>query len=145
HNPPPFPYTTLFRSGIASSHKLIIMVANMHAGAKGHGDLIEAAGTVRETCPEARFLLAGDGEMRPFFEDQVRTLGLGEIFVFLGHRADIPQLLSCCDIGVLASKSEGLPNAVLEYMAAGLPVIATTVGGVPEIIENEVHGLLIPP
>ena len=131
--------------GIASSHKLIIMVANMHAGAKGHGDLIEAAGTVRETCPEARFLLAGDGEMRPLFEDQVRTLGLAEIFVFLGHRTDIPQLLSCCDIGVLASKSEGLPNAVLEYMAAGLPVIATTVGGVPEIIENEVHGLLIPP
>src|SRR5213078_2566083 len=56
-----------------------------------------------------------------------------------------PQLLSCCDIGVLTSRSEGLPNAVLEYLAAGLPVVATAVGGVPEIIENEVHGLLVPP
>src|SRR5207248_6908657 len=97
HNPPPFPYTTLFRSGIASSHKLIIMVANMHAGAKGHGDLIEAAGTVRETCPEARFLLAGDGEMRPFFEDQVRTLGLAEIFVFLRSEEHTSELQSPYD------------------------------------------------
>ena len=131
--------------GIPPDSKTIVMVANMHAGAKGHGDLIEAARTVKEKFPESRFLLAGDGEMRPFFEGQVRALGLAEMFVFLGHRTDIPQLLSCCDIGVLASKSEGLPNAVLEYLAAGLPVVATAVGGVPEIIENEVHGLLIPP
>lgn len=130
---------------VSSDSKTIVMVANMHAGAKGHGDLIEAARTVKEKFPEARFLLAGDGEMRPFFEDQVRALGLAEMFVFLGHRTDIPQLLSSCDIGVLASKSEGLPNSVLEYLAAGLPVVATAVGGVPEIIENEVHGLLIPP
>jgi L-malate glycosyltransferase len=131
--------------GISCDSKTVVMIANMHTGAKGHGDLIEATRTVRERFPEARFLLAGDGEMRPFFEDQVRALGLAEMFVFLGHRTDIPQLLSCCDIGVLASKSEGLPNAVLEYLAAGLPAVATAVGGVPEIIENEVHGLLIPP
>jgi glycosyltransferase involved in cell wall biosynthesis len=131
--------------GISPDHKLIIMVANMHMGAKGHGDMIEAARTVRETCPEARILLAGDGEMRPFFEDQVKAAGLEGMFLFLGHRTDIPELLSCCDIGVLASRSEGLPNAVLEYMAAALPVVATTVGGVPEIIEDGVNGLLIPP
>jgi L-malate glycosyltransferase len=131
--------------GVFHDGKTIVMVANMHTGAKGHGDLIEAARSVKQRFPEARFLLAGDGEMRPFFEDQVRALGLAEMFVFLGHRTDIPQLLSCCDIGVLASKSEGLPNAVLEYLAAGLPVVATAVGGVPEIIENEVHGLLVPP
>ncbi|HKW34579.1 MAG TPA: glycosyltransferase [Candidatus Acidoferrum sp.] len=131
--------------GISTNHKLIVMVANMHLGVKGHGDLIEAARTIHEMCPEARILLAGDGEMRPFFEDQVRAAGLEEIFIFLGHRTDIPALLACCDIGVLASRSEGLPNAVLEYMAAGLPVVATMVGGVPEIIENEVNGLLIPP
>ncbi len=131
--------------GVSQGSKTIVMVANMHTGAKGHGDLIEAAQAVKKEFPEARFLLAGDGEMRPFFEDQVRALGLEEMFVFLGHRTDIPQLLSCSDIGVLASKSEGLPNAVLEYLAASLPVVATAVGGVPEIIENEVHGLLIPP
>ncbi len=131
--------------GISPNHKLIIIVANMHTGAKGHGDLIEAARSVRETCPEARFLFAGDGEMRSFFEEQVRAAGLEEMFIFLGHRTDIPALLACCDIGVLASRTEGLPNAVLEYMAASLPVVATAVGGVPEIIENEVNGLLIPP
>ena len=131
--------------GISSNHKLIIAVANMHTGAKGHGDLIEAARTIRKEHPEARFVLAGDGEMRQFFEDQVRAAGLQEMFVFLGHRTDIPALLASCDIGVLASRTEGLPNAVLEYMAAGLPVVATTVGGVPEIIENEINGLLIPP
>lgn len=131
--------------GISSNHKLIVTVANMHTCAKGHGDLIEAARTIREEHPEARFVLAGDGEMRRFFEDQVRAAGLQEMFVFLGHRTDIPALLASCDIGVLASRTEGLPNAVLEYMAAGLPVVATTVGGVPEIIENETNGFLIPP
>lgn len=131
--------------GVSPNSKNIVMVANMHVGVKGHGDLIEAAKAVRERFPEARFLLAGDGEMRPFFESKVRALGLTEMFIFLGHRTDIPQLLSLCDIGVLASKSEGLPNAVLEYLAAGLAVVATTVGGIPEIIKNEVHGLLIPP
>ena len=129
---------------ISPNHKLIITVANMHTGAKGHGDLIEAARSVREVCPEARFLFAGDGEMRSFFEDQVRAAGLEEMFIFLGHRTDIASLLACCDIGVLASRTEGLPNAVLEYMAAGLPVVATAVGGIPEIIEHEVNGLLIP-
>jgi len=130
--------------GVSSIHKLIITVANMHTGAKGHGDLIEAARTIRKEHPEARFVLAGDGEMRQFFENQVRAAGLQEMFAFLGHRMDIPALLASCDIGVLASRTEGLPNAVLEYMAAGLPVVATTVGGVPEIIENETNGLLIP-
>ena len=129
---------------VSAESKTVVMVANMHTGAKGHGDLIEAARAVREKFPETKFLLAGDGEMRPFFEERVRALGLAEMFLFLGHRTDIPQLLSCSDIGVLASKSEGLPNAVLEYLAAGLPVVATAVGGVPEIIENEVHGLLVP-
>ena len=131
--------------GSCSSHKLIITVANMHTAAKGHGDLIDAARTILKEHPEARFVFAGDGEMRQFFEDQVRAAGLQEMFIFLGHRTDIPALLASCDIGVLASRTEGLPNAVLEYMAAGLPVVATTVGGVPEIIENEANGLLIPP
>lgn len=135
----------LLLPGLTANHKLIVMVANMHIGVKGHSDLIEAARTIHEACPEARILLAGDGEMRPFFQDQVKAAGLEEMFMFLGHRTDIPGLLACCDIGVLASRSEGLPNAVLEYMAAGLPVVATTVGGLPEIIEDETSGLLVPP
>ncbi len=131
--------------GTSSKDKLIIMVANMQIGLKGHSDLIETARTVLGEHPEVRFLLAGDGEMRAFFEDQVRAAGVDHAFIFLGHRTDVPALLSCCDVGVLASRAEGLPNAVLEYLAAGLPVVATSVGGVPEIIENEVSGLLVPP
>ena len=130
---------------VPASDKLIIMVANMHLAVKGHSDLIAAAKIVCERNPEARFLLVGDGEMRTVFEDQVRSTQLEKSILFLGNRSDIPSLLSCCDIAVLASTSEGLPNAILEYMAAGLPTVATTVGGIPEIIEHERSGLLIPP
>jgi glycosyltransferase involved in cell wall biosynthesis len=125
--------------------KLVIMVANMHIAVKGHNDLIAAAKTVSHHAPEARFLLVGDGEMRARFEDPVRAAGLEKVVLFLGRRTDIPDLLSCCDIGVLASHAEGLPNAVLEYMAAGLPTIATCVGGIPEIIEDQISGVLVPP
>ena len=83
--------------------------------------------------------------MRAAFDDQARAAGLEGIVFFLGIRTDVSGLLSCCDVGVLASLAEGLPNAVLEYMASGLPTVATSVGGVPEIIENEVSGLLVPP
>jgi glycosyltransferase involved in cell wall biosynthesis len=72
-------------------------------------------------------------------------MGLEPNFLFLGARRDVPELLACCDLSVLPSESEGLPNSVLEAMAAGLAVVATSVGGVPELIENEVSGLLVPP
>ena len=78
-------------------------------------------------------------------EQQVASLGLEQNFLFLGRRADIPKILGCCDIAVLPSRAEGLPNAVLEYMAAGLPVIASRVGGNAELINDGVTGLLVPP
>lgn len=129
----------------AAKDKIVIMVANMHIEVKGHADLIAAARIVSGRNPNVRFLLVGDGEMREEFERLARAWGLGEVVHFLGKRTDIPALLSCCDLGVLASRAEGLPNAVLEYLAAGLPVVATRVGGVPEIIEDEICGLLVPP
>jgi glycosyltransferase involved in cell wall biosynthesis len=63
----------------------------------------------------------------------------------LGRRDDVPEILACCDIAVLPSRAEGLPNAVLEYLAAGLPTIATNVGGNAEILKHGVTGLLVPP
>ena len=72
-------------------------------------------------------------------------MGLQENFLFLGRRADIPEILACCDIAVLPSRVEGLPNAVLEYMAAGLPTVVTRVGGNAELVEDGVTGLLVPP
>ena len=77
-------------------------------------------------------------------EQQVQAAGLESNFLFLGARRDVPELLACCDISVLPSQSEGMPNSVLEAMAAGLAIVATSVGGVPEIIESEVNGLLVP-
>ena len=129
----------------SAKDRLVVMVANMHIEVKGHADLIRAAHLVAARNPDVRFLLVGDGEMRAEFERQAHAAGLDEVVHFLGKRTDVPMLLSGCDLGVLASRAEGLPNAILEYMAAGLAVVATRVGGVPEIIEDEVSGLLVPP
>ncbi len=128
----------------AGDGKLVVLVANMHTDVKGHPWLIAAAPSVVQEFPETCFVLAGDGAARPGFEQQVRALGLGESFRFLGRRNDIPDLLASCDIAVLPSRAEGLPNAVLEYMAAELPTIASRVGGNPELVEDGVTGLLVP-
>jgi L-malate glycosyltransferase len=124
--------------------KLIVLVGNMHTDVKGHPWLIASAPAVVHEFPSARFVLAGDGEQRPRFEEQVRKLALEQNFLFLGRRTDIPKILAGCDIAVLPSRAEGLPNAVLEYMAAGLPTVASRVGGNGELIEDGVTGLLVP-
>jgi glycosyltransferase involved in cell wall biosynthesis len=128
----------------AGSGKLVVLVGNMHSDVKGHPWLIAAAPAIVQEFPETRFVLAGDGEARGEFERQVAELGLQNNFLFLGRRSDIPDVLASCDIGVLPSKAEGLPNAILEYMAAGLPVVASRVGGNSELIQDGVTGLLVP-
>ena len=128
----------------AGGGQFIVMVGNMLSDVKGHPWLIAAApATIRE-FPSTRFVLVGDGEARPCFEKQARKLGLGQNFFFLGRRNDIPRILASCDIAVLPSRAEGLPNAVLEYMAAGLPSVVTRVGGNEELVEDGVTGLLVP-
>jgi glycosyltransferase involved in cell wall biosynthesis len=129
---------------VGRESKLIAVVANMFP-VKGHASLVVAAKTICRDYPNAIFLLIGDGQERPKLERQVKEMGLEPNFLFLGARKDVPELLACCDLSVLPSESEGLPNSVLEAMAAGLAVVATSVGGVPELIENEVSGLLVPP
>jgi glycosyltransferase involved in cell wall biosynthesis len=128
-----------------SGGKLVVLVGNMHSDVKGHDCLIESARFVVQEFPAARFVLPGDGERRPGFERQAAKLGLEHNFLFLGQRGDIPEILACCDIAVLPSKAEGLSNAILEYMAAGLPTIASRVGGSPELIRDGETGLLVPP
>ena len=124
---------------------LIVMTANMRSAVKGHPTLIEAARRVCSKFPHVRFVLIGDGERRRKFESQVVELGIERNFLFLGLRDDVTELLKCCDVAVCASRAEGFSNAVLEYMAAGLPTIATQVGGNSEIIQHRVSGLLISP
>lgn len=125
--------------------KLVAVVANMYSPVKGHATLVAAARHVCLHAPQVLFVLIGDGTERPKIEQQVKEAGLQKNFLFLGSREDIPQLLAACDLFVLPSESEGMPNALLEAMAAGLPAIATSVGGVPEVIEHNVTGLLVPP
>jgi glycosyltransferase involved in cell wall biosynthesis len=107
--------------------------------------LIAAAAEVVREFPDTRFLLVGDGAARKDFEAQVAALGVQANVLFLGRRNDVPVILACCDIAVLPSQAEGLPNAVLEYLAAGLPAIASNVGGSAEVIQDGVSGLLVPP
>ena len=129
----------------AGQGKVIVLVGNMHTDVKGHPWLIASAPAVVSEFPSTLFVLVGDGKQRSTFEEQVARLGLKQSFLFLGRRDDIAEILACCDIAVLPSRVEGLPNAVLEYMAAGLPTIATKVGGNTQLIEDQVTGLLVPP
>jgi L-malate glycosyltransferase len=124
---------------------LVVVVGNMHSDVKGHPWLIAAAPAVLQEFPRTKFIFGGDGDARPGFEAQVGKLGLQSSFKFLGRRSDIPDVLASCDIAVLPSRAEGLPNAVLEYMAAGLPTIASRVGGNAELIQDGMTGLLVPP
>ena len=132
-------------SPAADQEKWIVLAGNMHSEGKGHAVLIAAAETVVREFPDVRFLFAGNGDRRKSFETEIAGLGLEKHFLFLGRRDDVPQILSCCDIGVLPSQAEGFPNAVLEYLAAGLPTIASRVGGNVEIIQDGKTGLLVPP
>lgn len=136
--------TALFPE-VSPDEQIVAMVANMHSSVKGHRDLIEAAETICGELPQVKFVFVGEGCERSQIYEQVRRTGLEDNFLFLGYRRDIPELLSCCDISVLPSIAEGFPNAVLESLASGLPVVATCVGGTLEIIEDGKNGLLVPP
>lgn len=125
--------------------KLIVLVGNMHTDVKGQPTLIAAAPEIVARFPQARFVLVGDGEKRKDFEATAQAAGVSGNFMFLGRRNDVADILAACDIAVLPSAAEGMPNAVLEYMAAGLPVVASAVGGNLEVVADGETGLLVRP
>lgn len=106
--------------------------------------LIASAPTILARYPDAEFWIAGDGSCRQELVTLARDLGVSSHVRFLGHREDVPALLSQADIFVLPSRSEAFPNAVTEAMAAGLPVVATAVGGIPELVTDGQTGRLVP-
>lgn len=112
---------------------------------KGVGDLLNATAALRAKHENLHLLVVGDGEDRTVFEHETRTLGLNEIVTFTGTRTDTPLIYSALDIFVLPSYQEGFPMVVLEAMACGVPIVATTVGDIPEIIEHGMSGLLVAP
>jgi glycosyltransferase involved in cell wall biosynthesis len=129
----------------SSGTKRVVLVGNMITDVKGHPTLFAAAPDILQSFPKTQFVLVGDGAKRKEFEAQVAQLGLKENFLFLGRRNDVPEILASSDIAVLPSRAEGLPNAVLEYLACGLPVVASALGGNVEVVEDGRTGLLIPP
>ena len=108
-------------------------------------DFVELAAGVLARRPDARFFLAGDGELRPEVEARVRELGLGDRFQLLGWRRDVPALLGALDLLVLTSRWEGLPRVCPQAMAAGRAVVATAVDGTPEAIVDGRNGYLVEP
>src|SRR5690349_19991200 len=120
------------------------MVANLRPG-KGHEALIAAASIVVRRFAEGQFGLVGDGSEWKRLRDVVSARGLSRAFRFSGHVEDVPSTLPAADVFTLPSESEAFPNAVLERMAAGLPVVESAVGGIREVVEHQHTGLLVPP
>ena len=107
--------------------------------------LVRATALLVRDLPRLRVLIVGEGGERARVEALVRQLGLEEHVLLTGARTDVPDLLAAMDVAVLSSDYEGIPLSLLEFMDAGKPIVATHVGGVPEVIENRVHGVLVPP
>lgn len=125
--------------------QVAVVTAARLAPQKGHMWLLDAVSLLAPRWPQAVFLWVGDGELRDELECKTRKRGLQGRIRFLGTRHDVPTLLKASDLFVLPSLWEGMPNAVLEAMAAGLPVVATAVDGTPEIVQHGVTGWLTPP
>ena len=124
--------------------KIIITVAVLREP-KGIQFMIRALPAILEQCPDVHYLIVGDGEHGAALTDLVTALAIKNHVTFAGHRTDIPDLLACCDIFVLPTLKDALPTVLIEALAAGRPIVASNVGGVPEIIENGVNGLLVSP
>lgn len=115
------------------------------AARKDYGTLLEALALLERRGVDWRAELVGDGPEREPLQARARALGLGPRVRFLGERDDVETLLPGFDVFVLSSREEGIPNALLEAMAAGRPAVATAVGGTPEVLEGGAQGWLVPP
>jgi glycosyltransferase involved in cell wall biosynthesis len=132
-------------AGVAAEQRTrVITVANLRPE-KNHETLIAAADLLSADFPDVEFQIVGDGPRRSELEALVRSRRLDDRVSFLGHREDVGRLLSEASIFALPSRSEAFPNGAIEAMAAGLPVVASAVGGLLDLIEHGRTGLLIEP
>jgi len=132
------------RLDMNNEHPVIINVSNLRP-IKGLDLFLKAAQILVSRHPDAVFLIVGHGDEKENLVRLTKNLGIRERVTFLGWRDDVPNILGRCDLAVLSSHSEGLSNSIIEYMAAGLPVVCTDVGGNGELVENSVNGYLTPP
>lgn len=112
---------------------------------KGIQFMLQAMTQLRETSPNLQYLIVGDGEHGPTLKEMARRLGVENQVVFTGQRNDIHEILPVCDFFVLPTLTEALPTVLMEAMAAQKAIIASNVGGVPEMIQDGVNGKLLPP
>jgi glycosyltransferase involved in cell wall biosynthesis len=129
--------------GLAPEAKVVGAVARL-APQKGVAYFVRAAAILARDRGIS-FLMVGDGPLRDELEAEAHKLGISDRIVFAGHRRDVGKILSCLDMLVLPSVTEGLPLIILEAMAAARPVVAAAVGGVPEVVEDGVTGILVRP
>jgi glycosyltransferase involved in cell wall biosynthesis len=112
---------------------------------KGQRHLVEAAALVIQRAPDVRFVIVGEGELRPVLERQIRVLGLDKHVFLTGFRPDVLSLLRSFDLFVMSSVTEGLGTSVLDAMASGLAVVVTEAGGLPELVLDHETGRIVPP
>lgn len=124
---------------------LIIGIVGALAPHKHHQNFLEAAAIVKRSLPNVRFLVVGDGELRAELERSSASRGLSEDVIFTGFRRDVLEITKILDIFVLSSYLEGMGTAILDAMALGKPIVATQVGGIPEIVLQGINGFLVPP
>ncbi len=134
------------RVGIASDEKVILCVGRL-SREKGHIDIVAAMQQVRKMRPDrkVRLILVGDGPERGRISEAVQSAEMGDCVIFAGQLKDVAPYYDAADVVAIPSLSEGSPNVLLEAMAFGVPVVATTVGGIPEIVTNRESALLVPP
>jgi len=131
-------------AGLHADDRLVMTAGRLHRQ-KGFDCLIHAMAVVHAAYPRVKLLILGEGEEENNLKKLARSLELIDTIQFMGLRPDVDRLLHCIDLFVLPSRWEGLPNAVLEAMAAGKPVVATEVGGIPELVVQGVTGVIVPP
>ena len=131
------------RLGFGADDVLFACVARLK-GVKNHRMLLDAFARMPAQNKRTRLLLLGEGPLQASLESYAQSAGIADRAHFLGLRDDVPDALAAADVFVLSSKWEGNPLSVMEAMAAGLPVVATRVGGIPELVEHGVHGMLVP-
>ncbi|MCW2968835.1 MAG: glycosyltransferase [Solirubrobacteraceae bacterium] len=142
--PPSTPVDLRSELGLADDAWLVGCVGHLRPE-KAQVVLVEAARALRDTHPSARVLLVGPGPEREHLERAIAESGLQDRVFLLGLREDVPAIVAALDVAVLCSDREGVPLSILEYMQAARPIVATRVGGVPEVIGDGEQGLLVAP
>jgi glycosyltransferase involved in cell wall biosynthesis len=130
--------------GFPADAQIVGTVARLVERRKAIGDFLDMAARLRVAAPRARFLVVGDGALRPELEAQARALGLADVVVFTGERADPARLMAAMSVFVIPSLYEGCQYALLEAMAIGRPVVATPAGVAPAVVRDGETGLLVP-